>query len=199
MTATAKISPAYVMERASVIIFGRDGNKARASWFANEDRDKAKKAAKLMGMNALTVANDAVRQLATKTPKGRLFDSGKAFVPLVQGAVCDQLAAHLPKGQGLKLRVVASGESPKAGSEQAKGAALPATPHYPKDWTDIKVGSLVLASESDEDGWFPCIVKEAYTAELRLVWRDYPDYGQITRGYDQVALMWAAPTQAASK
>lgn len=195
MTAAAKISPADVMEQASVILFGRDGAKARASWFGSDEMERAKKAAKLMDMNFISIGNDDVRQLATKMPKGRLFDSGKAFVPFVQGAVCDQLVAHLPKGQKLRVRMATS--TKEAAADTTKESNNVAPPHYPKDWGDIKVGSLVLASESEDDGWWPCIVQEVYSKELRLKWRDYPDYDVVTRGYDQVALMWAAPTQAA--
>ena len=195
MRAAAKILPDQVFKSAMVIVFGRDGKKARGSWFPAESQAAAHSAAEAMGMNALDVANDDVRQLATKLPQGRIFDSGKAFVPFVQTAVLEALASHLPNGEVVKVRASAAASS-APGTTASKTPAV--APHYPKGWDDIKVGSLVLASESDEDGWWPCIVQEVYSKELRLKWRDYPDYEVFARGYDQVALMWAATTHAAS-
>lgn len=195
MRATAKILPQHVFETATVIVFGRDGKKARGSWFPAEAGAAAHSAAKAMGMNALDVANDDVRHLATRLPQGRLFDSGKAFVPFVQSAVLDALVTHLPRGQSLKVRASAASAAPvpTAVSKAASGVT-----HHPKDWQDIKVGSLVLATEGDGEGWFECVVQEAYEKEVRLKWRDYPDYEAFTRGRDQLALMWAPPTQSVS-
>jgi hypothetical protein len=195
MRAAARILPDQVFNSATVIVFGRDGKKARGSWFPAEAGAAAHSAAEAMGMNALDVANDDIRQLATKLPQGRVFDSGKAFVPFVQTAVLEALVSHLPDGELVKVRASGAASSP---SSPAASKAPAVAPHYPRGWDDIKVGSLVLASESEEDGWWPCIVQEAYEKEVRLKWRDYPDYEVFTRGRDQLALLWAAPTASVS-
>lgn len=198
MTAAPKIDPDHVRQHAAAIVFSRSGNKARASWFPPELAPAAKRAASSMGVHFLKVSNDTARQLATKLPQGRIFDSGKAFMPLVQGLVFDELEKQLPPSAKTKLRVVASNAVARPGSDSIKGKASPDEEHRPKDWTDIKVGSVVLASESDDDGWWPCIVQEVYSKELRLKWKDFPDYEQITRGYDQVALFWSSSSTAAN-
>jgi hypothetical protein len=198
MKAAHKLPPEQVATSGAIIVFGRDGKKARGSWFPPEALAAAEVAADMMGMSCLAVANDDVRQLAAKLPKGRLFDSGKAFVPFVQGAVVDALATHLPQDEQLKIRLVGGAGDPgkPSGGGTATGKATAAAPHLPKDWTDIKVGSLVLASEDDEDGWWPCIVTETYPKELRLKWQTFEGYPPFTRAYEQVALFWASPSTA---
>ena len=200
MTAAARISPALVLEQAAVIVFGRDAKKARASWFPADQSDRASKAAELMGMNALNIANDDMRQLATRMPKGRLFDSGKAFVPFVQMAVCDELATHLPAGEKLRLRVVASGDSEKSGGETPPAKIGTSTArHRPKDWSDIQIGSLVLASEGDNEGWWECAVTGIKEGEYSLRWIHYPAEPPFARRREQLALLWASPTLNATK
>jgi hypothetical protein len=193
MGAAAKINPEQVFEAASVVVFGRDGTKARGSWFPAELQARAHSAAEAMGMSALDVANDDVRRLATKLPQGRVFDSGKAFVPFVQGAVLEALAAHLPEGQSVRTRASAAGA--EGGSASVKGGPI-GVRHHPKDWSDIRVGSLVLACETEEDGYHPCVVQAIVDGLLKLSWRDYPGYPSISRPPERVALMWAPPTLA---
>jgi hypothetical protein len=134
MRAAVKIQPEQVFQSVSVVVFARDGKKARGSWFPAEKQKEAHAAAASMGMNVLDVANDDLRQLATKLPQGRIFDSGKAFVPFVQGSVVDALATHLPRGQQMKIRLVGSANDPSklAGADAATGKATPAPPHLPE-------------------------------------------------------------------
>lgn len=81
----------------SFIVLGRDeGGKAHASWFEAADRDAAERAAGLMGMHGLAVDDDGLAAIARRLPRGKLFASGRAFVPFVKGSTFDQLAARLP-------------------------------------------------------------------------------------------------------
>lgn len=198
MTAAARISPAHVLEQASVIVFGRDGNKARASWFPGEQSSAAERAADMMGMNALKISNDDVRQLATKMPKGRLFDSGKAFVPFVQAAVCEQLVTHLAGPEKIRPRVVASAEDDNGGETGGFKPGNVSPKHFPKDWSDLKVGSLVLATEGDGEGWYESVVVAVKDRQLTLRWRDYPAEPNFTRPPERLALLWAPTTLAAT-
>lgn len=80
---------------AALIVFGRDDKgKAHASRYSEADRIAAMKAAHLMGFKALAVTKDAIRHIADELPQGRLFDSGKAFVPFVKEGRCLALEAH---------------------------------------------------------------------------------------------------------
>ena len=70
----------------ALVVFGRDGiGRPHASVFDRSEADLAEKAAGLMGTRVLRVRTDEQRELAAKLPHGRLFASGRAFVPFRQG------------------------------------------------------------------------------------------------------------------
>jgi hypothetical protein len=77
--------------------------------------------------------------------------------------------------------------NPKGSSTQP---TAPSSPSLPKTWEDIKVGSLVIAHESHEDGWWEAIVTSMTDTTLTLKWRDYPRQPIVTRKRDQVALLF---------
>jgi hypothetical protein len=77
-----------------LIVFARDEkNKPHASAFDQSKAELAVKAAGLMGMHTLRVETDEQRAIAIKVPKGRVFASGKAFVPFIRSPLYDRLAA----------------------------------------------------------------------------------------------------------
>ncbi|MGO7666524.1 hypothetical protein ACC697_29235 [Rhizobium ruizarguesonis] len=169
-----------------VIVLGRDDNgKAHASFFAATDALPAARAATLMGMLALRADNDAVRSLLPKLPKGKLFESGKAFVPFVKQDLYKQIAAHLPEADRAKAETVRS--APADVSQQGH-AATPS--NVPDDWSKIVVGSLVLATEDPLEGWFEATVIELKPdSVLRLQWRHYLDLPPFNRKLEDVALL----------
>src|SRR5918994_7152786 len=90
----------------TVVLFGRsETGKARASAFGHSEAELARKAAELMDLRLLPVRTDAERALAAKLPRGRVFASGRAFVPFVKDALLTELqAAALNSGvKPLKL------------------------------------------------------------------------------------------------
>lgn len=191
----APLSPAV---SPALILLGRDdAGKAHASWFDGEDAAPAKGAAKLMGMAALPVEGDELRDLAIRLPKGKLFTSGRAFVPFVKGETFERLLNHLP--EPLKVRpVMISRPAKTSGKEKAANASTdPAKPmpekpaaHRPEDWSKIVVGSLVLAREGKDDGYFEARVVEVMgEGVFRLSWRDWLDYPPFTRKAEQIALL----------
>ncbi|UIJ99249.1 hypothetical protein LZK82_03005 [Rhizobium leguminosarum] len=168
-----------------VIILGRDDSgKAHASFFPATDAQPASRAASLMGMFSLRADNDAVRSLLPKLPKGKLFDSGKAFVPFVKQDLYQQIAAHLPEADRAKAETVRA--APADVSQQGH-AATPS--NVPDDWAKILVGSLVLATDDPLDGWFEATVIELADNVLRLQWRHYLDLPPFNRKLEDVALL----------
>ena len=98
MTLNATTSPAAMPP--GLILFGRDERqRAHASRFAAGEKAEAERAAGLMGMHVLEISDDTHHSLADGLPQGRLFGSGKAFVPFVKAEVFDRLvaAAGLPR------------------------------------------------------------------------------------------------------
>jgi hypothetical protein len=89
----------------SLVVFGRDATgKPHASSFSQSEANLATKA-ELMGLRLLPVQTDTERALAAKLPRGRVFASGRAFVPFIKAALFIELqAAALNSGvKPLKL------------------------------------------------------------------------------------------------
>lgn len=202
-TALALNPPAAAAETPNVVVFGLGtDNKPRASWFAKENSSAAKLAARVMEARTLAVTSAEKHALALRVPKGRIFASGKAFMPLIQKEVyqaLDKLApVHKPK-----LKLVASSGDAKSGASAGKddGHLSDATKNagttMPPDWAHITGNSLVLAYSPEDEAWFEAVVEEAgLNSTFTLRWRDYPNEPRITRKRHELALMF--PTKEAA-
>jgi len=95
----ATIAPA-VDTAPAIIVFGTDDTgKPHASTFTIDQRHDAIRAAGLMSFRAFAVEGEALTNLAEKIPAGKVFNSGKGFVPFVKreiGEQLDQLAKDKP-------------------------------------------------------------------------------------------------------
>ncbi|MET3900674.1 hypothetical protein ABIB57_004640 [Devosia sp. UYZn731] len=194
-------TPASLFEHAAAtapatILLGLDGKDRRhASWFNANETERALGAAGLMGMATLTVTSPELVALAGDLPHGKIFGSGKAFVPFVKQTLFDKLAAHLPDRSVLTdLRAIASStEVAVAPAGKSKNYRLP------KDWSKFEVNDLVLATEGGEqDGWYECVVVDAKDQKaLTLQWRDWQQEPTFVRPAEEVALMWTSGNTAA--
>lgn len=201
MTASAAgtSSPSYDLLPAGLILGRDDGNRPHAAWFMHGQLEQAESAAALMNMHFVAVGeNHDLAAIATKLPKGKLFDSGKAFVPFIGGAVFETLLPHAPPAAAEHKEPKPKAAKVKASAAPADDPALPPAPtlgiDLPKDWSAIKVGSVVLASESKEDGWFEAKVVEAKPNDVFILrWSDYPDYEPFVRHRERLALMFRRP------
>ncbi|MHC2018947.1 hypothetical protein [Methylobacterium sp. CM6247] len=196
MTMTTTTSTAAIMP-PGLILFGRDERqRPHASRFAAGDKANAERAAGLMGMHVLEISDDTYRRLAAGLPQGRLFESGKAFVPFVKAEVFERLvaAAGLPD---VAVPVRASGKAASAppasggGASSASGAGGPGGRFKaPTDWHEIERGSLVLACEGPQEGWFEAIIMYTKADDaFELQWRDWPDNPLITRHRSELGLL----------
>jgi len=183
----------------ALIVLGRDNAaKAHASYFTAHQTLQARAAAAAMGMMVLPVTTDEQRDLASRLPAGKLFSSGKAFVPFVKGSLYDLLISHVPlKDQVRPLRLVKPEEpasvaeggavDPKAPAANPGGKPAPTT--MPTDWSGIVVGSVVLANESPDEGWWAAVVTSVQGHLCNLRWRDYPEQASVVRPITELALM----------
>jgi energy-coupling factor transporter ATP-binding protein EcfA2 len=148
----------------AVAVVVRNGKETpRGAWFPADDIEAVLAGAAEMGMHAVKASTPEIISLAQRLPKGRIFDSGKLFTPLIQTKVYDELMAHLPEhGITAKPRLVMSAASSGTGDADAEGPgeSVPEGTR-PTDWSQITVGSLVLAEEARMEGWFEAIVLEA--------------------------------------
>jgi hypothetical protein len=62
-------------------------------------------------------------------------------------------------------------------------------PSKPRDWEEIKVGSLVLAWDRSSETWYEAVVINVVDGACRLKWLEYPDEKPIVRRREQLALM----------
>lgn len=215
VVAKNRTGPAVAKSEPALVVLGLDEKgKPHASWFDEGEAELATKAAGLMGMQVLPLATDERRALASKLPHGRVFASGRGFVPFVARATFDQLAAceglqrppkpdggdgepSTPNGPGRPRKAADSGTGgvTHTPGEPAGGAGdgdpgQPDDPHRPASWSEIQVGSLVLVSEGVGKGWFESRVVEARGADLYVLqWRDWPDFPREVRRREDLALL----------
>lgn len=195
----ALVTPAaHVAEPPSAIcLFGRDEKgRPHASRFDGSNVAEVEAAARLMGLHFNAADTAALRELATRLPAGRLFTSGKGFVPFVKADLYNQLLAATGTPD-MPMPVSAAGKAadgpPPAdrGSGGKGGADAPGGgPKAPGDWAAIGIGSTVLACQGPMEGWWEAVV--LYTKandSFVLRWRDFPDDGEITRARKDLALM----------
>ncbi len=185
-TTTSAKTPKTVATEPAMIIFGRDeSGKPHASWFAGVDTELAEKAAGLMKMKALRVVADDHRAIALQLPVGRVFASGKGFVPFAKEAVYERLS-------GLDGAFDPPPPEPPAAPEP-----LPPILNMPIIAADVTGGSLVLASTGPREGWFESVVVEAKADALFVLrWRDFPDDASFVRRGEDLAFLNPATVQA---
>ena len=180
-------------------MFGTDeSGKPHASAFSQADSALAEKAAALMGMQVLQLASDEQRQLAAKLPAGRVFASGRAFVPFVQAGVYQALRtfAGPPRPSPAGDPSPACTSQPEAaqgdsGPSQAEALAAGAGGGLKPALTAIDVGTVVLAAEP-MNGWWEAVVVKAKGDALTLKWRDFPDEPHFVRRRHKVVRLQPA-------
>lgn len=178
---------------AKFIMVGLDDQgKPHASWFAEDDGDAAAVAADLMDMALIDINCDELGAVAKGLPRGKLFDSGKAFVPFVKRTTYDQLATYLDDDYlaATAARMEAAAAAASAAAEDYAKASKGEVPaRQPEDWSKLLVGDLVLARETAEEGWFEALIVEATDDRFRLRWQDWPELPSFTRALTDIALL----------
>lgn len=185
----------------ALVVLGRDDtNKAHAAWFDGTEAEAATAAAKLMGMMALPLTNDEVRALADRLPHGKIFGSGKAFVPFTKQALFDALIAHVPVAEQVRpLRLVKAESEGDALVPPEPALTKPSTKNraeavtMPTDWTNIIPGSVVLITEDRMEGWFEAVVVSSKPNDsFECRWLHYPDLPNVLRQRVHLALLHPA-------
>lgn len=161
-----------------LVVLGIDIDaKPHASRFEPRDTRLVRRAAELMGFYLIRVPpeNAELHAVAEKLPPGRLFGSGRAFVPFVARSVFDKLATLVEGG-------VAStaAERADAGAPSVYPAAAMFTTDAGKAadalWSSIEIGSVVLVMQPDIFGpmFWESVVIAADGDDLTLRWLDEP-------------------------
>lgn len=197
--------------KLGVVLFGLDEQgKAHAATFEVQELDLALKAAELMGFQLFRLETEEQAKAVEGLPKGRIYATGKAFVPFIKRDVYERLLATVrPSGAGADAAPTAKAEPEGEGaasSSQAGGATAldgpavtgPSEPEThplkiaygrPKAWDAVNAGDLVLAQESLSDGWWEAVVVEQEADLITLRWRDYPLLPKFIRHREGLALV----------
>ena len=164
-----------------LIVLGRDeAGKPKAARFPTGHDDIVAKAAKAMNLAVCKAEGEALAELAKKLPPGRLYSTGRGFVPSV--------------GQGLYGKLVEQLKLAGQPVPEPTDIAVPAAPGLPASWDKIEVGHMVIAAEGQP--WYAAIVLARDGDMLTLKWRDYPHEPNAIRHASAVALLKPNPVSA---
>lgn len=182
-----------IHHQPSVVIFGLDDSgKPHASSFVASDTALATKAASLMGMKLLCVTTEHQHSVAERLPKGKVFASGKGFVPFVKASLFAELVAVAPEAVVPDLPVEEAGESPLGASTSSQGF-LSGNLSRPAHWAEIEAGAVVLAAAATDEGWYECAVLSTEgDDQLRLQYCEWPNEPVFCVQRSQVALIHPA-------
>ena len=163
----------------AIVLFGlSDEGKPQAGLFSESQAGLAKKAAKQLGLTALTVSTADLAALKAKIPAGRLYANRRSFIPASRRDVHERLLEFARTGSG--------GSASRGSDSTAQPPSPPAG--IPKDWDNIEPGQQVIAQSSLPDGWWEAVVVAREGDILTLKWRDYPRDPHFRMHRTQVAL-----------
>jgi hypothetical protein len=159
----------------------------RGAWFPADDIEAVLAGAAEMGMHTVKASTPEIISLAQRLPKGRIFDSGKLFTPLIQTKVYDESHDSSPRtwdhGQAEAGDECSFKRRHGDADAEGPGASVPEGTR-PTDWSQITVGSLVLAEEARwRAGSKPSCWRPDREDVFKLKYRDYPDDPIITRTF----------------
>ena len=169
-----------------LIVLGPDDEgKPRAARFPAGQANLVAKAAKAMNLTVCKADGEALAELAKKLHPGRLYATGRAFVPPVGRNLYGKIVEQL------KLAGQPAPEMTDQMDTDQSAAEAPA-PGLPATWDEIAVGHLVIAHEGVKDGWWEAIVLARDGDMLTLKWRDYQQ-PNVVRHAGAVALLKPTP------
>ena len=159
-----------------LVVLGLDiENKPHASRFAEHDAPFVQRASELMGLHVIRVGpdNEELHGLAEGLPLGKIFATGRAFVPFVGRSALDKLAVLVAGGVTITARAEAGVEPVYPLRDMFTTEAVNAADML---WAKIEVGSVVLAAQPDlyGPGWWQGVVVGINGDDLTLRWVDDP-------------------------
>jgi hypothetical protein len=191
--------PAPVADATTpLVLLGLDqSGKAHGARFVGPEA-AVEQAADLMDFFLIRADTDTLREMAATLPKGRLFESGRAFAPFIKRALYERLfaaAGIIAKPRPVKAagKPAEGGGSARGGDGRGAGGAGAGDPpatrvgaKAPADWSQVGIGSRVLAEASDEDGggyWVAEVVATKADDALQLIWCgfDLPEFARPRR------------------
>lgn len=197
------IRPASAVPTVLVVLGIDAEKKPHASKFGIVDREIVLRAAGLMAYRVIALTDDDVGKLKAAIPDGKVFATGKGFVPFIRRELYDQLAEKLgtaaevavtppPTATAKQAAIEVTSPKPSAKPVTAKRADVAPVSALSPPWLALAVGTTVLARDDENESWFEAIIvsiADDDTNVLRMRWRDYPEEGQFTRHRGRVGLI----------
>ena len=147
--------------------------KPHASRFDEHDAPLVERAAELMNFHVVRVPadNQELHALAEGLPLGKIFATGRAFVPFVARAVFDKLASLAEGGVTIERRTASATAPPSPATHLFTSEAVETADAL---WSKVEVGSVVLAEQLDVygPGWWESVVLRIDGDDLTLRWLD---------------------------
>ena len=191
MTKKTETKKAERLDELFVLDFG--GGKPRGARF-DKCTDIVVSAIREMSLTFIHPASEAFAELAKKLPKGRVYASGKAFVPNIRRDLYDKLVAQR-ESPGDSSQVHRYGP---AAQDIPVACISPMLPGLPRSWDSVGVGHMVLVHESPEDGWWEAVILQRDDEVLTLRFRDYPKQPTFVRHISTIALVNPGPADPAA-
>ena len=161
-----------------LVVLGIDTDgKPHASRFVRGDASLVARAAELMGFYVIQVAakNKELYAIAKALPLGKIFATGRAFVPFVAQSAFDKLARSVEGGITARAPQAMGAKQPGPPSRRAAFGA-DAISTADTLWAKIEVGTVVLAAQPEVwgPGWWEGIVVSIDGDDLTLRWIETP-------------------------
>jgi hypothetical protein len=148
-------------------------DKPHASRFAACDAPLVVRTAELMGFHMIEVASDhdELYTIAEKLPLGKIFASGRAFVPFVRRAAFEKLATLVTAGVTVEQRIASGARPVYPLADMFTTDAINAADTL---WAKVEVGTVVLAAQPElyGPGWWEGVVVDVAGDELTIRWID---------------------------
>jgi hypothetical protein len=152
--------------------------KPHASRFVRRDASLVARAAELMGFHGIQVAADKkeLYTVARALPLGKIFATGRAFVPFVAQSAFDKLATLVEGGITARAPRAIVAKQPGPPSPRAAMFEDEAVNTADTLWSKIEVGTVVLAAQPNVwgPGWWEGIVVSIDGDDLTLRWIESP-------------------------
>jgi hypothetical protein len=172
-----------------IVVLGIDvDGRPHGSRFEERDAPFVQRAAELMGFHVVRVApdNDELHAIAEKLALGKIFATGRAFVPFVSRSALDKLATLVEGG----VTITARAEAEVPSTYVRPMFTTEATNAADELWSKVQVGTVVLAAQPDVygPGWWEGVVVGVDGDDLTLRWTDEPAEALIRVSRRDVAL-----------
>ena len=179
-----------------LVVLGIDvDGKPHGSRFEERDAPFVERAAELMGFHVVRIAPDnaELHAIAEGLPLGKIFATGRAFVPFVGRSAFDKLATLVEGDITARAPRLIDAMPAEPDLSSAADAETDPPDAYETMWATVEVGSMVLATQpSDYDGWWESIVVAVNGDDLTLRWRDEPNEKPFRVSRRNVALLHPA-------